>query len=182
VITVVTPTIPGREHLLAECEASVVAAGFSHLVERDDRREGPAVVRNRLIARVRTPWVLCLDDDDLLHPAYWRVVQRNLAGADVVYTAWELQGADDPQPKPGPFDAELLQRQNFIPVTACVRTSALRAVGGFPTGVPLEDHELWKALAAAGYRFRFVPVVAWTYRRLAGSRTDQVAQQGGSGG
>ena len=174
-ITVVTPTIPGREHLLAECEASVKAAGFPHLVGLDADREGPAAVRNRLLERVRTPWTLFLDDDDLVHPAYWRVVERNLVGADVVYTAWELQGAGDPQPKPGPFDAELLARQNFIPVTACVRTSALRAVGGFPLDAALEDHELWKALSAAGYRFRYVPVVAWTYRRFPGSRTDLAA-------
>lgn len=173
-ITVVTPTIPGREALLAECEASVKAAGFPHLVGLDERREGPAVIRNRLLGQVRTPWVLPLDDDDLVHEAYQRIVERSLPGADVVYTAWDLEGGDEPKPKPGPFDAELLARQNFIPVTACVRTSALRAVGGFPTGVHLEDHELWKAMAAAGYRFRYVPVVAWTYRRRPGSRTECV--------
>lgn len=174
-ITVVTPTIPGREQLLAECEASVKAAGLPHLVALDERRAGPAAVRNRLLERVRTPWVLFLDDDDVIHLAYPRLVERSLPSADVVYTAWDLVGGDEPKPKPGPFDAELLQRQNFIPVTACVRTSALRAVGGFPEGVHLEDHELWKKLCAAGYRFRYVPVVAWTYRRFPGSRTDAAA-------
>lgn len=174
-ITVVTPTIPGREHLLAECEASVKAAGLPHLIALDENQAGPAPVRNRLVERVRTPWVLFLDDDDLLNPAYRQLVERYLSGADVVYTAWDLVGGDEPKPKPGPFDAELLARQNFIPVTACVRVSALRAVGGFPEGARLEDHELWKTMCAAGYRFRYVPVVAWTYRRLPGSRTDLAA-------
>lgn len=171
-ITVITPTVPGRESLLAECMASVKAAGFPHLMKLDANRRGPAAVRNELLERVRTPWVLPVDDDDLIDPAYQSIVERSLPGADVVYTAWDLEGADEPKPKPGPFDVELLARQNFIPVTACVRTAALRAVGGFPAGVHLEDHELWKALAAAGYRFRYVPVVAWTYRRFPGSRTE----------
>jgi glycosyltransferase involved in cell wall biosynthesis len=170
-ISVVTPTIPGREHLLAECVASVKAAGLPHLVEADVAGEGPAVVRNRLVERVTTPWVLFLDDDDLLYPQYMRIVSRHLSNCDVVYTAWELVGAEDPKPKPGPFDAEHLMRQNYIPVTACVRVSAFRAVGGFPNA-QLEDHELWKALCVAGYRFRYLPVIAWTYRRFPGSRTE----------
>lgn len=170
-ISVITPTIPGRERLFAECAASVKAAGFPHLVGFDAAGEGPAAIRNRLLAQVTTPWALFVDDDDLLYPQYGQIVARHLADTDVVYTAWELVGADDPKPKPGPFDAELLQRQNFIPVTACVRVSALRAVGGFPDA-RYEDHELWKAMSAAGYRFRYLPVIGWIYRRRAGSRTE----------
>lgn len=171
-ITAITPTIPGREDLLAECVASVKATGLPHLVGLDEHRAGPAVVRNALLKRVCTPWVLPVDDDDLLYPQYKQIVLPHLHDVDVLYTAWELRGADDPKPKPGPFDAELLQRQNFIPVTACVRTTALRAVGGFPNA-RYEDHELWKAMAAAGYRFRYLPIVAWVYRRTPGSRTDE---------
>lgn len=170
-ITVVTPTIAGREDLLAECRASVARLGLPHLVGLDVHGEGPAVVRNRLLEQVATEWVVFLDDDDLLLPHYVTTVGPYLDGADVVYTDWFLTGAVDPQPHPR-FDADLLRRRNFIPVTACVRVAALRAVGGFPVDARLEDHALWLALLAAGYRFRHVPVVAWRYRRRPGSRTE----------
>lgn len=164
-ISVVTPTVPGREDLLYECMASV--RPLPHLIGLDRRREGPAVVRNRLIKQVITPWTLFLDDDDLLLPNYVDAVTPHLKGADVVYTSWLLSGADEPLPHP--WDPELLLTRNFIPVTACVRTSALRAVGGFPQARE-EDWALWLALQAAGARFTYVPVIAWRYRRRIGGR------------
>jgi hypothetical protein len=143
---------------------------MAHRIGVDQHGEGPALVRNRLIGGVTTEWTLFLDDDDLLMPHYVATVERYFTDADVVYTDWVVSGAVDPQPLDR-FDPELLQIRNFIPVTACVRTSVLREVGGFPDA-RYEDHELWKALYNQGYRFRHVPVVAWHYRRRAGSRTD----------
>lgn len=170
-ITVVTPTIPGREELFAECCASVAPLNLRHLVAVDENGEGPAVVRNKLLADVDTEWVVFLDDDDLLFPNYLDAVRPHLHYADVVYTAWQLSGAGEPMPFPR-FDPDVLRRQNFIPVTACVRTDAVRAVGGFGSG-DLEDHELWLSLLDAGYRFRYTPVIAWHYRRFPGSRTEK---------
>jgi glycosyltransferase involved in cell wall biosynthesis len=170
VITALTPTVPGRERLLEQCRASVAAAGLKHLVRLDIERRGPAVVRNDLAAQVDTPWLLCLDDDDLLLSHFLSVVEPELEHADVVYTAWYLTGAAEPQPLDR-FDADYLRVQNFIPVTACVRTHLFRAVGGF-RDVPLEDHDLWLRLLDAGARFTYVPVVCWRYRRQPGSRTE----------
>lgn len=172
-ITVVTPTVPGRETLLKECRASVDALGLPHLLMLDNFGEGPTAIRNRLIGSVETEWTLFLDDDDLLFPNYLDAVQPLLPNADVVYTAWQLSGAIDPVPLPT-FDPDLLRQRNFIPVTACVRTSALRHVGGFPNA-ELEDHALWLDLLDAGFRFRYTPVIAWHYRRFPGSRTEEVA-------
>lgn len=168
-ITVLTPTIPGREHLLKECRASVAALGLTQTVMLDVNHEGPAVLRNRMLEHVVTEWTLFLDDDDLLFPNYLDAVTPLLADADVVYTAWQLSGAIDPVPHPT-FDPNLLRQHNIIPVTACVRTESVRAVGGFGTG-KLEDHELWLSLLDAGYRFRYSPVIAWHYRRAAVSRS-----------
>lgn len=171
-ITVVTPTVPGREQLLAECVASVDKAGLTHLVGLDAAGEGPAVIRNRLLEHVTTPWVVWLDDDDLIGADYAAIVGPHLPESDVVYTDWELTGATAPQPKSGPFDLGALWGGNYIPVTACCRTDAVRAAGGFPADARLEDWELWKIMAGAGFRFLHVPVVGWTYRRRPGSRTD----------
>lgn len=172
-ITAVTPTVPGREHLLKECAESVAALGLPHLTMLDLTGEGPARIRNRLLERVKTEWTLFVDDDDILFPNYVDAVARLLPDADVVYTAWQLSGATDPVPYPR-FDPGLLREHNFIPVTACVRTDALRAVGGFPDA-KLEDHALWLALLDAGARFRYTPVIAWHYRRFPGSRTEKGA-------
>lgn len=170
-ITALTPTVEGRERLLEQCRASVTAAGLQHLVRLDVERRGPAAIRNELAAQVDTEWLLCLDDDDLLLSHYLEVVAPELETADVVYTSWYLTGAPDPQPY-DVFDADVLRVQNFIPVTACIRTSLFRQVGGFRTDVPIEDHDLWLRLLDAGARFTYVPVVCWRYRRQPGSRTD----------
>lgn len=179
-ITVLTPTIHGREDLLRECQLSVAelastqTAPLTHIVMRDVNGDGPAVMRNRMLRQVTTEWTLCLDDDDLLFPNYLDVVTPHLSTADVVYTAWQLSGAIDPVPYPR-FDPGLLRQHNFIPVTACVRTEMLRQVGGFPTDVELEDHALWLNLVDAGARFVYSPVIAWHYRRQPGSRTEKGA-------
>lgn len=177
-ITIVTPTIPGREPLYEECRASVAALThtepLTHITMLDVNGDGPAVMRNRMLEQVVTEWTVFLDDDDLLFPNYLDAVDPHLAGADVVYTAWQLSGAIDPVPYPR-FDAGLLRQHNIIPVTACVRTEAVRAVGGFPTDAELEDHALWLALLDAGARFAYTPVIAWHYRRHPGSRTEKGA-------
>lgn len=175
-ITIVTPTIQGREQLLKECRFSIAALAstqpFTHITMLDVNGDGPAVMRNRMLKQVVTEWTLFLDDDDVLFPNYLDAVGPHLANADVVYTAWQLSGATDPVPYPR-FDPTLLRSHNFIPVTACVRTSMLRQVGGFPVDAELEDHALWLSLLDAGARFTYTPVIAWHYRRHPGSRTEK---------
>jgi cellulose synthase/poly-beta-1,6-N-acetylglucosamine synthase-like glycosyltransferase len=174
VITVLTPTVSGREDLLRECRESVAGLGLRHYAMVDSHGEGPAAVRNLMLQHIDTDWVLFLDDDDVLFPNYLDAVTPHLADADVVYTAWQLSGATDPVPYPR-FDPGLLRQHNIIPVTACVRTEKLREVGGFPTDAKLEDHALWLKLLDAGARFIYSPVIAWHYRRHPGSRTEKGA-------
>lgn len=177
-ITIITPTIPGREQLLKECRSSVAALAstqpFTHITMLDVNGDGPAVMRNRMLTQVATEWTVFLDDDDLLFPNYLDAVTPLLPDADVVYTAWQLTGAVDPVPYPR-FDPDLLRQHNIIPVTACVRTELLQQVGGFPTDAELEDHALWLSLLDAGARFVYTPVIAWHYRRHPGSRTEKGA-------
>lgn len=75
-VTVITPTIPGREALLKECIASVenqITKPVDHLIDVDKDRDGPATIRNRLARKVTTEWVTFLDDDDLLMPNHFSI-------------------------------------------------------------------------------------------------------------
>ena len=169
-ITAITPTI-GRETLW-RCRKSVEAQTVrftEHLVQIDTDRRGPCDVRNVLVERATTPWVVFIDDDDTLDPDYVTHVNPILASAPdsvaVVYTAWRVVGDVSPQPLLE-FHPELIAAgRNHVPVTACVRVSAFGAVGGFSSDDELEDLGLWQRLLAAGYQFVYVPKILWTYNR-----------------
>lgn len=184
-VTVLTATLGQRPRMLAEAVSSVRAQTLpplEHVVVDDGsftvgpidgvrvlpvshRGLGPA--RNAGVEVARGDAVALLDDDDLWQPHHletvWSVMQET--GADVVYADCEEVGRRDGYSiEVRDFDADLMERENFICVPATlVRTEALRAVGGFGGG-SLEDWDTWKRLARAGARFVHVPVVTVTYR------------------
>ena len=172
-ITVVIPTIAGREDLLARAIDSVAAQTHAPVlieVEEDPDRTGAAATRNRALKRVDTEFVAFLDDDDELFPNHLRVCSRfaRLTGVDVAYPGYEAVG-DDPVGCFGlEFDATLLRRRNFIPVTTLCRTEAVRAANGFQehpdeNGDPCEDWGLWLAMLERGSTFGHVPQVTWRW-------------------
>jgi len=157
-VTVVIPTIRGREDLLARAirsiDAQVVKPG-DVVIEVDERRAGAAATRNAAVERVQTPWIAWLDDDDELLPNHIKVLVRgaNTSGADMVYSYAEFVGGRDPlgcwqrihgrdvivpEPINVPFNSDALQAirrdGNHIPITYLVRTDLVRQVGGFPEG------------------------------------------------
>lgn len=171
-ITVVIPTIAGRETLLERALASVEAQSIpcQVVVELDSNRPGPAATRNRALAKVDTEWVAFLDDDDEFLPNHLRACLRHavLAGADVVYPYFDIDGVDHIGCFGLPFDPTLLRRRNFIPVTVLVRTELVRSVGGFVDhpdeyGQPCEDWGLWLRLLDAGACFSHLPQRTWLW-------------------
>ena len=173
VVSVITPTVPGREELLLEAQTSVKAqtfAAWEHLVEVDAVKLGPAKVRNRLALKSEAKFLAFLDDDDLLDPQHLEVLlSYAMFGVDVVYSDCRL---DPPGRWPFnlPFDADRLKKGNYIPVTALVRRSTFEEVGGFPLDIDFEDWGLWLRILAAGGVFKHVPKVTWTYRHGAWDR------------
>lgn len=163
-ITVITPTIPGREEFLEDCVRSVQAqtVPVQHLIGLDADFEGPAKMRNELVSQATTEYVLFLDDDDLLDIDYVEHVTPFLDEYDVVYT-WCRKNFDYPTSLP--FDGPALRERNVIPVTACVRRSSFTGVGGFPDDVAYEDWALWLNLLDAGASFYCTETVMWTYIR-----------------
>lgn len=176
-ITVVIPTIPGREAMLDRAIASVERQDLlprDLVVEHDVNREGPAAVRNRALAKVETEWVAFLDDDDEMHPEHLLTLVRlqEETGAAMVWPWFKVQGGRDPFPMHrgrqwDPADP------HQIPITVLARTAAIMDVGGFRTMAagPTdrlgnrcgEDWQLWLDLSAAGYEFAHTPEQTWTW-------------------
>lgn len=171
-VTVLTPTIAGREALLADAVRSVAAQTVParHLIEVDVAREGPAAVRNRLLEAATTDRVAFLDDDDTLDACH---LERLLAvDAEIIYSYCRFEGRDPLSNVNRPFNARRLHRgPNFIPVTVVADRKALLAAGGFHGR--FEDWELWKAVDRAGGRIACVAEVTWSYRFLGANRTDE---------
>lgn len=174
-VAVLTPTVEGREEMLAECRASVTAqtVPVEHLVEVDVDGCGPQRIRNRLATVAQAEWLLPLDDDDLLDPECVEVLLERCADADVVYPWCRVDGRDDFFIVNKLFHPGSLFVQNYIPVTALIRSSFFRMLGGY-RDVELEDHDLWQRAYLHGGRFVCVPEVLWTYRFL-GQNTYQAA-------
>ena len=176
-VTVLTPTVPEREALLEECKASVAAQTVPahHVIGLDWQRNGPAKVRYGLLASVSSPWVVFLDDDDLLDPLFVQTLLGASDGADVVIPWCRFAGREIPRKYHNPrwFDRDALRRHGCFPITCLVRTEAVRAVGGFPVGARYEDWECWNLMADNRARFTVVPEMLWTYRLDGdGHRTD----------
>ena len=166
-VTVVTPTIPGRETLLDECRASVQAqtVPVDHLVYLDEGRVGPQAARNSLVEQVDTEWILPLDDDDLLDPDCIETLLDEAEDGEIVYP-WVRCDPENAQMSMivnKLFDPQALFRLNFIPCTALIKTDVFRMLGGYRQE-PLEDWRLWQRAWLHGVRFRCVPEVKWTYR------------------
>lgn len=166
-VAVVTAAIPERFDLLRDALDSVAAQTVQpdeHIVVFDYARRGTADALNRGLAAVTSEWVATLDDDDVLYPWHLEVLLRATRFADVVYPYCDC---DFDIHVNAPFNPVALRQQNYIPTTALIRTSALRAVGGWPDKRE-QDWALWLRLLDAEARFVHVPTVTWRYRRHGG--------------
>jgi glycosyltransferase involved in cell wall biosynthesis len=159
-VTVVIPTIPGRERLYQRAVLSAQAqtyrvvgdSGVQIHVQLDTDREGAATTRNRALAQVDADFVAWLDDDDELLPNHVEVCVDALERerADIAYPGMIAVGGRDPLACPlhgvlvNPFGVPFGREQahhlrhvgNFIPITWVGRTELIKAVGGFPQPTP----------------------------------------------
>jgi cellulose synthase/poly-beta-1,6-N-acetylglucosamine synthase-like glycosyltransferase len=141
-------------------------------VLRHERNQGTSAARSTGLHAARGPLVSQLDADDEWEPDYLESVLPLFEDPRVglAYTnchiAGHPSGLDDyiGDPSPHPIDTfPRLAEANPVPSpTATMRTSAVRAVGGWATWMRMaSDYQLYLKLAAAGWRF------AYLHRRLA---------------
>lgn len=172
-VTIITPTLPSRTHLLADAIKSVksqTVPAYAHVIGVDLHSEGPGSIRNRLVKAAESEWVAFLDDDDVLHPDYIEKLIQYADEFDVVYGWCSMSG------RPAwianeTFNADTLRERNFIPVTCMVRRSKFLEVGGFPDQRFCEDHALWVEILESGGRFKCHEEILWEYRYHGSNRT-----------
>lgn len=163
-ITLVTPSLPERAHLLAElldCVAKQTVRPQAHIILVDDDKYVPKM--RKLVSMVKTEYYVEVDDDDLIYPDHVETLSNNLRG-DLVWTWCDVSGA--PWSYNSPYRPGVLQQLNYIPSNCAVRVKALEAVGGW-LDVERPDHPDWNILRRFENRrfvFHNVPKVTWQYR------------------
>jgi hypothetical protein len=185
-VTMIIPTIPGREELLDHALRSIVTQQVKPgavVVKCDVERQGAYWARNEAIKEVKTDWIGTLDDDDILLPNHIKVLVRGLNRTpepDMCFSYARFVGGRDPlaciigqrlipEPINVPWDnlAHFSFRRygNFIPCCYLLRTELVRQVGGFPApysmpevtnGGECEDYLLLIKMLDAGARFHHV--------------------------
>lgn len=173
-VTVITPSLPSREHMLKEAVDSVACQTLKandHLIGVDWLNAGPAAVRNTLLEATTTEWVGFLDDDDILDRHHLDTLASAADRADVIGSYCRFSGDSIPaQFCNRPYDRKALRRHGIFPITVLARRQAVLAAGGFGQE-RYEDWALWNRMADQGCRFEIIPIVTWTYRLGHGNRT-----------
>jgi glycosyltransferase involved in cell wall biosynthesis len=136
---------------------------------------GPARARNLAIERSRGAYILPLDADDYLAPAFLARTVPVLEAeprVGVVYTWVRLVGRHHGVWKTGGFSVRELLARCTIHVTSLYRRDIWAQVGGYdPSFVEsCEDWDLWLGAAERGWEGRGIPEVLAYYRRTDTSR------------
>jgi hypothetical protein len=179
IVSVITPSLPGRIAELAACMQSVAAQTVPvvHLIRPDVERVGPAVIRSELLDEAVTELVAFCDDDDLLDTDHVETLRDALevTGAELAWSWHRTEGeraVKTPRPR-SVTEAIATMRggRNVIPVTVVARREAILDAGGFQPMDRFEDYALWLRMLELGHRFAYVKRETWTYRFLGGNRT-----------
>lgn len=158
-ISVLTPTIAGRERFLHECRLSVLAQSLparEHLVLLDEERRGCSATVNALADTARGEWLFLLADDDLALPGCLSAHARVADNSDIVYCPPLVWGEDHRQ-----FWGE----PPMIPSTCLIRRSLWVKLGGYDERVrSTEDRLLYERAMQEGARFTRIEEPTWVYR------------------
>lgn len=120
---------------------------------------GVANARNIGINNATTDYIVCLDADDEIAPAFIRTlvpVLDNNKSVGIAYTKLAILGEDGGLRDnlwPGTFDADAqFDRHNQIPTCCMFRRDAWVRAGGYRGAyTPAEDAELWLRMVLVGY-------------------------------
>jgi hypothetical protein len=176
-VTVVIPHILTRDQMLSRAVHSVKAQTVrphTVIISVDEERKGSGAMRDEAVQRVETTWTAFLDDDDEFLPTHLAVLLNHARNddVDVLYPGcrvYNAHGNEIPRLMEWgryllPFDADLLRKQSYIPVTSLVRTElAKKASFTPPANSRYDDWGFYLQLLDMGARFKHVPTITWSW-------------------
>lgn len=130
---------------------------------------GLGQARNNGIARATGQYILPLDSDNKIRPAYISLgieILETRPDISVVYGNAAYFGAQSGILRPGPFNLQRLMLGNYIDACALIRKSAMAAVGYYEN-MPImgfEDWDLWLRMSFAGAKFHYIDEIMFDYR------------------
>jgi hypothetical protein len=181
-LTVVIPTIPPRRNILEIAVRSVNAQTLQpvEIVIQDDvEKRGAPFNRDAGLARVKTPYVAFLDDDDYFYRHHLETLYNAIKehDADIVYSWFDVIGGHDPFPENfgRPWNPEQPVQTT---VTTLCKTETVRKAGGFSNTMGLteeqlatfgqgntvgEDYRMVLSANSQGAKIVHVPEKTWAY-------------------
>lgn len=163
-----------------------VAKGF---VNKDTRfryvhteQNGVSFARNKAVEVSKGDFILPLDADDKIAPAYLEkaeVILRAQPSVKVVYCEAELFGAASGAWHLPVYSFKNLLIENSIFCTALFRKSDLAAAGGYDTNMRegFEDWDFWIRMLKSGGDVYRIPEVLFYYRIKPASRNSVLDEQ-----
>lgn len=136
---------------------------------------GLATARNNGIKLAKGEYILPVDADNMIRPAY---IEKGISILDndrtvsIVYGDAERFGAETGKMVQGPYNMQRLMLSNFIDACAMYRKSVWEANNGYDKNMPftgIEDWDMWLNASFRGFRFRYVDEVLFDYRVLPDS-------------
>ncbi len=141
----------------------------------NQQNQGLGAARNNAIAAARGMYILPLDSDNKIRPAYITESIKILdeqPGIAMVYGDAEFFGDKTGRNAVGEFNLQKMMLGNYIDACAVYRRSVWETLGGYDEKMPvmgLEDWDLWLNMAFSNYAFKYVPQVMYDYRVLGNS-------------
>ncbi|MCT7966001.1 glycosyltransferase [Laspinema sp. D1] len=138
--------------------------------------QGLAAARNTGIKKARGRYILPLDADNRIKPAY---ITESVAILDehpevgVVYGNAELFGEKTGIVEVPDFDINRLVAGNYIDACAVFRRTVWQDCGGYDSHIPqklgYEDWDFWLGVAEKGWQFHHIAEVMYEYRYRSNS-------------
>ncbi len=143
-------------------------------LEQPNRGLGAA--RNTGFRAAQGQYVVPLDADDLLNPAYIVECLAALRDTDAfAYTDFQVFGTETYQERPGEYNLYRLLDQNYLTYAALIRKQDWEKSGGYDESLKCfgyEDWEFWLRLGAHKRFGRYVPNPLFSYRKHGASLYD----------
>lgn len=169
----------GSTDVRTRSEMDALTAKGIHVIRQEN--QGLAAARNAGIAASHGKYILPLDADNRIRPAY---IEHGIRILDqdpkigVVYGDAQRFGTQTDRWHVGPFSKESLLNTNFIDACAVFRRTVWEQNGGYDGTMPvqgLEDWDFWIGALEHDWEFAYVPEILFDYRKSADSMITRTA-------